>query len=168
MLLPCRQDLHQPHTHDERDSMHVWALRWPHAGRPGQQYIYTAPLLWVLLNSKAASRNLANFVESFRTCSNDMASTAVRLFQPVRTSAFFLVLSTVWTSTIVDAQAAKSFRLNPLTNFCSRWCEWRSLQVVSHVRSLRRQLHSLLTTRSKLICMNHRVAICCQKRLIIH
>ncbi|KAF2036777.1 hypothetical protein EK21DRAFT_83707 [Setomelanomma holmii] len=26
-----------------------------------------------------------------------------------------------WSSTVVDAQAAKSFRLNPLTNFCSRW-----------------------------------------------
>jgi hypothetical protein len=31
------------------------------------------------------------------------------------------VLHFLWTSKIVEAQAAKSFALNPLTNFCSRW-----------------------------------------------
>lgn len=31
------------------------------------------------------------------------------------------VLCLVWTPATVEAQAAKSFRLNPLTNFCSRW-----------------------------------------------
>ncbi|KAH5221193.1 hypothetical protein HBH68_037800 [Parastagonospora nodorum] len=45
----------------------------------------------------------------------------LRLLRHNEASALCLVLSIVWTSTTVDAQATRSFRLNPVTNFCSRW-----------------------------------------------
>jgi hypothetical protein len=53
-----------------------------------------------------------------------MAYSAINLFHFFRANLLCLAFHGLWTSTIVDAQAAKSFRLNPLTNFCSRWCEW--------------------------------------------
>jgi hypothetical protein len=44
-----------------------------------------------------------------------MAPSRLKLFVILRASIL------IWISTGVDAQAAKTFRLNPLTNFCSRW-----------------------------------------------
>jgi len=46
-----------------------------------------------------------------------MALSDLRLSHLLRAS----ILLVLWTATVVQAQAAKSFRLNPLTNFCSRW-----------------------------------------------